>query len=52
MFLHFRVDIKLIPWKVAFLILIILELFSPKVSEMFVYNYTKAIEYVKKYATF
>ena len=32
----------------AFLILRILELFTRKVCEMFVYKYTETIEYIKK----
>ena len=39
---------KYYPENIAFLILIILELYTRKVCEMFVYKHTEIIEYVKK----
>ena len=39
---------KYYPTYFAFLILWILEIFTSKVCEMFVYKHTDAIEYVKK----
>ena len=39
---------KYYPTYFAFLILLILEIFTSKVCEMFVYKHTEAIEYVKK----
>ena len=39
---------KYYPENFAFLILRILELFTSKVYEMFVYKHTETIEYVKK----
>ena len=44
----FVVIYKLYPENFAFLILGILELYSRKVCEMFVYKHTETIEYVKK----
>ena len=40
------------PDNFIFLILKILELFTRKVCEMFVYKYAKTIEYVKNQSTF
>ena len=39
---------KYYPENIAFLILIILELHTRKVCEMFVYKHTETIKYVKK----
>ena len=36
------------PWKLVFLILIILELFNRELSELFVYKHTETMENVKK----
>ena len=49
-YLYVRVDIKIllkIPENFAFLILGILEIYTRKVCEMFVYKYTETIESVK-----
>ena len=43
---------KYYPENFAFLILRILELFTRKVREIFVYKHTEATEYVKKQANF
>ena len=52
-FLYVPVHIKILPpEKFAFLILRILELYTRKVCEMFVYKHPETIEYVKKYANF
>ena len=40
------------PEKFAFLILEILELYTRKVCEMFIYKHTETMEYVKNYPTF
>ena len=43
---------KYYPENLAFLILWILELYTRKVCEIFIYKHTETIEYIKKWANF